>query len=809
TAQLMQRIYKSVDNKDSKFLVGCVPVKPPVPTTTNSEQTNNFSKKVTEETLNQSTPTSDLHEYGCAARIIRLERPVGGKGGRFFAVVEGIARIHIDQYVSGGPYLEAEVTVYPEPVMPNDDQELQDLAISLKSTGRELFIILQDLKLPVQMLTQLQRFIDGASAGSLADLLVSTVEPPYEEKLRILDAHDLKTRMTNAIDIVTRQIHILKISQKIHSTVEGKLDKKHKEFYLRQQLNAIKEELGERDDSSTEGDDIADLTRRLQAAGLTPEADKAAQRELKRLKRMHPTQAEYQIVRTYLEWLSEIPWSKGTSDTMDIDNARSQLEEDHYGLETVKKRILEFLAVLKLKDDMKGPILCLLGPPGVGKTSLGKSIASALGRKFHRISLGGVRDEAEIRGHRRTYLGAMPGLIAQGLRRVGVNNPVFLLDEIDKVGHLSLHGDPSAALLEVLDPEQNNTFNDHYLNVPLDLSKVLFIATANQIDPISPPLLDRMELIRISGYTFEEKVHIAKRHLLPKQITYHGLKPGYVKISDEALLKIATGYTCEAGVRNFEREIAGVCRAKAVEYAYANDNGKKDTYRPEVTINDIMTILGMEKFCNDIAERTTDPGVVTGLAWTATGSGGILFIEATQMPGKGNLQLTGKLGEVIKESAQISISWVRAHSFQLGITTASTESTFFSQRDVHIHFPSGAVAKDGPSAGVALITALVSLFTHRCVPPTTAMTGEITLRGQVLPVGGIKEKIIAAHRAGIDKVILPSRNRKDVDGDVPVNVKEKIKIVYVDNVYDVLQEAFDGEKIWVEPSSIVGVESRL
>ncbi|CAG8691492.1 4333_t:CDS:10, partial [Racocetra persica] len=806
TAQLMQRIYKSVDNKDSKYLVGCVPVKPPTPTTTNSEQTNTFSKKVNEEILNQSTPTSELHEYGCAARIIRLERPVGGIGGRFFVVVEGIARIHIDKYVSGGPYLEAEVTVYPEPVMPNDDQELQDLAISLKSTGRELFIILQDLKLPVQMLTQLQRFIDGVSAGSLADLLVSTVEPPYEEKLKILDAHDLKTRMINAIDIVTRQIQVLKISQKIHSTVKGKLDKKHKEFYLRQQLNAIKEELGERDDASTEGDDIADLTRRLQEAGLTPEADKAAQRELKRLKRMHPTQAEYQIVRTYLEWLSEIPWSKGTSDTIDIDKARSQLEEDHYGLEAVKKRILEFLAVLKLKNDMKGPILCLLGPPGVGKTSLGKSIANALGRKFHRISLGGVRDEAEIRGHRRTYLGAMPGLIAQGLRRVGVNNPVFLLDEIDKVGHLSLHGDPSAALLEVLDPEQNNTFNDHYLNVPLDLSKVLFIATANQIDPISPPLLDRMELIRISGYTFEEKVHIAKRHLLPKQIKYHGLEPGYVNISDEVLLKIATGYTCEAGVRNLEREIAGVCRAKAVEYAYANDNGKKDTYRPEVTINDIVTILGVEKFNNDIAERTTNPGVVTGLAWTATGSGGILFIEATQMPGKGNLQLTGKLGEVIKESAQISISWVRAHSFQLGITTASTESTFFSQRDVHIHFPSGAVAKDGPSAGVALITALVSLFTHRCVPPTTAMTGEITLRGQVLPVGGIKEKIIAAHRAGINKVILPSRNRKDVDGDVPVNVKENIKIVYVDNVYDVLQAAFDGKKIWMELSSIVGVE---
>ncbi|RGB34686.1 Lon protease C-terminal proteolytic domain-containing protein [Rhizophagus diaphanus] len=611
--------------------------------------------------------------------------------------------------------------------------------------------------------------------------------------------------MSIAIELLARQINILKVTQKVHST----MSKKHKEFYLRQQLNAIKEELGERDDSSHEDDDITDLTKRIKEAGLSPEANNAAQRELKRLKRMHSTQAEYQVVRTYLEWLSEIPWSKSTSEIIDIDKARQQLEDDHYGLESVKKRILEYLAVLKLKGDLKGPILCLLGPPGVGKTSLGKSIASALGRKFHRISLGGVRDEAEIRGHRRTYIGAMPGLIAQGLKRVGVNNPIFLLDEIDKVGHLSNHGDPSAALLEVLDPEQNNTFNDHYLNVPLDLSKVLFIATANQVDTIPAPLLDRMELINIPGYTFEEKINIAQRHLLPKQITNHGLSLDDVKMLDEVLLKIASGYTREAGVRNFEREIASVCRAKAVEYANAKDKNELENYNNEVTAKEIENILGVTKFDSEVAERVARPGVVTGLAWTSSGSGGILFIEATQMAGKGDLQLTGKLGEVIRESARIALSWVRAHAFQLGITTSKTEPTFFFQRDVHIHFPAGAIGKDGPSAGVALTIALVSLFTHRQVPTTTAMTGEITLRGQVLPVGGIKEKIIGAHRAGIKKVILPARNRKDVEGDVPVNVKNEINFVYANNIFDVLLGAFEGEKIWSDSTPIVEFESRL
>ncbi|CAB4476219.1 uncharacterized protein OCT59_010402 [Rhizophagus irregularis] len=814
SVQLLQRIYRSAENKESKYIIGCVPVHPPSYNKLESKDTttapftltrngnrNSTPKKTIEETFNQSIQPSDLHKFGCAARIVKLERTVNG----FIVRIEGVIRIRIDKYVLERPYLEAEVTVFPDPSVSKDDNELQELANSLKTTGRELLVIFQNLKFPTAYLIQLQKYIENGPVGLLTDFLINTIECTYEERLQILDAHDLKTRMSIAIELLARQINILKVTQKVHST----MSKKHKEFYLRQQLNAIKEELGERDDSSHEDDDITDLTKRIKEAGLSPEANKAAQRELKRLKRMHSTQAEYQVVRTYLEWLSEIPWSKSTSEIIDIDKARQQLEDDHYGLESVKKRILEYLAVLKLKGDLKGPILCLLGPPGVGKTSLGKSIASALGRKFHRISLGGVRDEAEIRGHRRTYIGAMPGLIAQGLKRVGVNNPIFLLDEIDKVGHLSNHGDPSAALLEVLDPEQNNTFNDHYLNVPLDLSKVLFIATANQVDTIPAPLLDRMELINIPGYTFEEKINIAQRHLLPKQITNHGLSLDDVKMLDEVLLKIASGYTREAGVRNFEREIASVCRAKAVEYANAKDKNELENYNNEVTAKEIENILGVTKFDSEVAERAARPGVVTGLAWTSSGSGGILFIEATQMAGKGDLQLTGKLGEVIRESARIALSWVRAHAFQLGITTSKTEPTFFFQRDVHIHFPAGAIGKDGPSAGVALTIALVSLFTHRQVPTTTAMTGEITLRGQVLPVGGIKEKIIGAHRAGIKKVILPARNRKDVEGDVPVNVKNEINFVYANNIFDVLLGAFEGEKIWSDSTPIVEFESRL
>ncbi|KAI9031161.1 Lon protease C-terminal proteolytic domain-containing protein [Hyaloraphidium curvatum] len=639
------------------------------------------------------------------------------------------------------------------------------------------------MQLPASVVNQLRSMIDDTAPPKLADMVASMIDLTIEEKLSVLDTVEPKERIEKVLKLLARQIQVLKISRKLQSTVEGKLGEKQREYILREQLNAIKQELGEKDE---EQDEIEDLNKRINDAQLPPEAGKAATRELKRLKRMHPSMAEYQVVRTYLEWLSELPWSKESSDMLDIEKARKVLNDDHYGLDKVKSRILEFLAVRKLKKDLKGPILCLLGPPGVGKTSLGRSIASALDRKFHRIALGGVRDEAEIRGHRRTYIGALPGLVVQGLRRCAVNNPVFLLDEIDKLGR-DFRGDPSSALLEVLDPEQNNTFSDHYINVPFDLSKVLFIATANEESTIPGPLLDRMEVIRIPGYTFEEKLHIARRYLLPKQIRGHGLTDDDVKISDEVLTKVATGYTREAGVRNLEREIASVCRGLAVEFAASKENGQ--TYDPVVTMERLEKILGPDRFDDEVSERTAIPGVVTGLAWTASGSGGLLFIEATQMPGKGQLQLTGKLGDVIKESAQIAVTWVRAHANELGITAKATD-LLLDKSDIHIHFPAGATPKDGPSAGVTIATALVSLFTGKPVREHTAMTGEITLRGQVLPVGGIKEKVLAGHRGGIRRIILPFRNKKDLT-EIPNNVKDEIEFVFAKSIADVVRAAFD------------------
>lgn len=519
---------------------------------------------------------------------------------------------------------------------------------------------------------------------------------------------------------------------------------------------------------------------------------------------MQPTQAEYQVCRTYLETLSEIPWSVATDDKIDAEmmhGAREQLDHDHYGLEQVKKRLLEYLAVIRLKSRgqdksviEKAPILLLVGPPGVGKTSLAKSVASALGRKFYRISLGGVRDEAEIRGHRRTYVGAMPGLIVQAYRKVGVINPVVLLDEIDKMGENSVHGDPSAAMLEVLDPEQNNAFNDHYVNVPLDLSKTLFIATANSLDTIPAPLLDRMETIRLSGYTYLEKKHIAQQFLIPKQVVANGLENGQLNLTENALLKIATSYTREAGVRHLEREIAAVCRGKAVEFASFLENETAEKYESLVNENDVEKYLGMEKFESEIAGRELKPGVVTGLAYMGSGNGGLLFIEASKYArgagsggGGGGLQLTGNLGAVIKESAMLALTWVRAHGFELQLVDASTDNPLAGY-DVHIHAPAGAIPKDGPSAGVAMTVALVSLLSMKPVPAEVAMTGEMTLRGQVLPVGGIKEKVLAAHRAGIRKILLPLRNRKDVEHDMPQNVRDEIVFVYLSSIWDALAE---------------------
>ncbi|KAI1320558.1 hypothetical protein EDD11_000520 [Mortierella claussenii] len=740
---------------------------------------------------------ANIHSSGCAARVVRLERAVGG----FVVVLEGIVRVRLNRILSQTPFFEAAVTPLPDKPVDKTDQELQDQIVALRSTSKELVSLLQSLKLPAPVLTQLQKFLENVnlSPGQVVDLLMSTIESTHEEKIMILDTVDLKERIPKAIELLTRQIHALKISQKVHDNVENKLNKKQREFYLRQQMAAIKEELGEKD--VREEDEMSIIENRLNAANLPFEVQKAADRELKRLRKMQPASSEYAVIRNYLDWLGDLPWTKSSEDILDVERARKQLNDDHHGLEKVKRRILEYLAVTKLqqmKGDLKGPILCLVGPPGVGKTSLGRSIATAMGRKFHRISLGGVWDESEIRGHRRTYVGALPGLIIHGLKKCEVNNPVFLLDEIDKVGSRGHHGDPSSAFLEVLDPEQNNTFTDHYLNVPFDLSKILFIATANSLDTIPGPLLDRMELITIPGYTYAEKLAIATNHLLPKQIRRHGLGQDDVKVTEQALLKIAIGYTRESGVRQLEREVGAIIRAKAVEYAEVQEQKLSNNmelsasteYYPLVTAANVEEILGQEKYVNEVTERTPTPGVVTGMVYNSVG-GGILFIEVSQMPGKGHLQLTGSLGDVIKESAQIALSWVKSHGYEINLTNSRAQN-IMEKADVHIHMPNGGTPKDGPSAGIAMVCALVSMFSNQTVPATTAMTGEFTLRGLVMPVGGIKEKVIAAHRAGVRKIIMPLRNQKDVTSDVPANVREEMEFVYASTIWDVLREAFEG-----------------
>ncbi|HPH26713.1 MAG TPA: endopeptidase La, partial [Pseudomonadota bacterium] len=540
---------------------------------------------------------------------------------------------------------------------------------------------------------------------------------------------------------------------------------------LRQQLKAIKEELGEMDEG---GGDFEEFKTKITEAKMPPDVEKVAIKQYERLKVMQPSSAEYTVTRTYLEWLVEMPWVNGTEDKIDIQEARNILNADHYDLEKVKKRILEYLAVRKLKADKKGPILCLVGPPGVGKTSLGKSIAKAVGRKFVRISLGGVRDEAEIRGHRRTYVGSLPGRIIQGMKRAGTNNPVFVLDEIDKLGH-DFRGDPSSALLEVLDPEQNNTFSDHYLEVPFDLSKVMFIATANILDPIPAALRDRLEILEIPGYTRNEKMMIASKFLIPKQIEEHGMGDAQIVLEDSAVAEIIDSYTREAGVRNLEREVGSICRGVAVKVAEG-----ETTERQVITAEKVPDYLGPQKYINEVAERTSVAGVATGLAWTAVG-GDILFIEATRMPGKSSLMLTGQLGDVMKESAQTATSFVRSRAKSLGI-----DENFLEKSDIHVHIPAGAIPKDGPSAGITMFVALTSMLTGIPIRADVAMTGEITLRGNVLPVGGIKEKLLAAHRAGIKRVVLPERNRKDIV-DVPEEVQKDMEIFYVTKMDEVLQ----------------------
>ncbi|MDR0966439.1 MAG: endopeptidase La [Myxococcales bacterium] len=721
---------------------------------------------ITQRRAEEEEPTAEsLYPIGTIARIVKLLK-MGDDN--YSLVVQGLARFKLDELIQEEPYLKAKISPVGEE-QATGNVELEALGINLKKLAREVIELTPEL--PAAAIDLIESI---THPGHLADLIASNVDVTIEEKQSILETIDLNDRMQRVLEFLNRKREILKLSSKIDSAVKGEMSKTQREYYLRQQLKAIKEELGELGDDEEELDE---LQERLKAAGLPAEVEKAAQKEMNRLKTIPAASSEYTVSRTYLDWIADLPWSKTTDDNLDIPNARAVLEADHFGLEKVKKRILEYLAVRKLKNDMKGPILCLVGPPGVGKTSLGQSVARAVGRKFVRLSFGGVRDEAEIRGHRRTYVGALPGRIIQSMKKAGTSNPLMMLDEIDKLG-ADFRGDPSAALLEVLDPEQNNTFSDHYLDLPFDLSKVLFIATANQLEPVPPPLRDRMEIIELPGYTFDEKTEIARRHLIPKQIREHGISEEQFELTDEGLAKVIIGFTREAGVRTLERHIADLCRAVAVEVA----SGKTEKHVLDAkSVNDI---LGAERYWNEVAERTEVSGVATGLAWTSAG-GDILFIEATQMPGKGMLTLTGQLGDVMKESCQAALSYVRANGDILGIL-----GNFLEKADLHVHFPAGAVPKDGPSAGVTILTALVSLMTGIRARGDTAMSGEVTLRGQVLPVGGIKEKVLAAHRAGITRLILPERNRKDIL-EVPEQARNEIEFHFVTQMDDVLRLALE------------------
>ncbi|MFW5936433.1 MAG: endopeptidase La [Desulfosalsimonas sp.] len=705
----------------------------------------------------------DLYEVGCSAVILKMAKTEENNAQ---ILLQGIGRFRVQKYTETTPYFKARV----EHVQVDETR------------NKEIEAMMSNLVTQYQKVVQLSASLSdemGSMAksleepGTLADMVTSTIDSDTREKQEVLEIFDVKQRLHKVTQLVSYQIDILEIGNKIQSQVKGDMEQQQREYYLRQQLKAIQQELGEMDES---GSEVEEYRNRLYEKNLPEEAHKEAERELNRLARMHPSSAEYTVALTYLDWMTALPWNETTPDELDLESAEKVLENDHYGLEKAKRRILEYLAVLTLNPEIKGPILCLAGPPGVGKTSLGHSIARALGRKFVRIALGGIRDEAEIRGHRRTYVGAMPGRIIQGIRRAGSKNPVFMLDEIDKVG-ADFRGDPSSALLEVLDPEQNYSFTDHYLDVAFDLSKVMFITTANILDTIPPALRDRMEVLRLSGYTQEEKVKIATRFLIPRQRKAHGLKAGNIQITNGAVKHVISGYTREAGLRNLEREIANICRGVATKIA------KKETDFVKVGVKEVREYLGPVQYSyEEIKKRVSTPGVVMGLAWTEAG-GDVLFVEATAMKGNGKLTLTGQLGDVMKESANAALSYLRANAKALKI-----DEGIFDKTDLHVHVPAGAVPKDGPSAGVTLLTAIASLLTNTPTSKNLAMTGEITLRGQVMPVGGIKEKVLAAHRAGIKSIILPKFNEKDME-DVPQNVKDEIEFHFVDKMRQVLRIA--------------------
>ena len=701
----------------------------------------------------------DLHELGIAAYVLKMSM---ADDGTMRVMAQGMSRIRFLETIETDPYLVARVEALNEDFVM--DQETEALMSNVRGTFTKVLELSPNL--PAE-LSAMNEHVEHP--GLLADIVASALNIQKNERQELIAAVEVKTRLEKVLLLLQKQLDILELGSRIQSQIKGKIDKSQKDYYLREQLKAIQAELGEQDESSVELDELGE---RLAAKSLPEEVRTAGERELNRLRRMNPASAEYTVSRTYLDWILDLPWLEVTPDRLDIEAAQDILDADHFGLEKIKKRIVEYLAVRQLKPDMKGPILCFAGPPGTGKTSLGKSIARALGRKFVRISLGGVRDEAEIRGHRRTYVGALPGRIIQGIKKAGSSNPVFMLDEVDKLGN-DFRGDPSSALLEVLDPEQNFSFSDHYLEVEYDLSKVVFILTANMLDSIPGPLRDRMEVLTLSGYTSEEKLLIAKRYLVPRQREAHGLTSKNIAFRDGAIKHIIADYTREAGLRNLEREIANVCRNVATEVAQGS------TTQVVVKTADVSRILGPPRFESEVRARTSQPGVATGLAWTQSG-GDILFVEATSMPGKGGLTLTGQLGDVMKESVQAALSYVRSRSADLKL-----DDSYFATRDIHVHVPAGAIPKDGPSAGVTMVSAIVSLVTGRRIRPEVAMTGEITLRGLVLPVGGIKEKVLAAKRAGIKQVILPSRNEHDVE-EISESLRRGMDIKFAEKIEDVL-----------------------
>jgi ATP-dependent Lon protease len=717
----------------------------------------------------------DIYQIGTVAEVKQLLKL---PGGTIRVLVEGIARARVSRFISDEPYFQVEVEQYSEDFKKNS--EIEALMRSLVSQFEQY--VKMSKRIPPETVVSV---VNLEEPGRLADVIASHLALRIEDKQGILEAADIVKRLEKLCAMVTKELEIVELERKINIRVRKQMEKTQKEYYLREQMKAIQRELGEKDERMAEGEE---LREKIAEAKFPKEVEEKALKEVERLEKMPPMAAEAAVVRNYLDWLLALPWSKGTRDRLDLKAADKILEEDHYGLKKVKERILEYLAIRKLAKKMKGPIICFVGPPGVGKTSLGRSIARALERKFIRMSLGGVRDEAEIRGHRRTYVGAMPGRIIQGIRQAGSKNPVFLLDEVDKMS-MDFRGDPSAALLEVLDPEQNNTFSDHYIEAPFDLSNVMFITTANVQQNIPRPLQDRMEIIYLSGYTEEEKVQIAVRHLLPKQIKEHGLSKEMLKMSENTIRKIIREYTRESGVRSLERQIAAICRKTARQVV--TDKIKKI----QVTTLNLNQFLGTARFRYGTAELDDQVGVATGLAWTEVG-GDTLVIEVSVYKGTGKLTLTGKLGDVMKESAQAGYSYIRSRAGELNI-----DEDAYDKQDIHIHIPEGAIPKDGPSAGISMATALASAITGRKVRHDVAMTGEITLRGRVLPVGGVKEKVLAAHRAGIKTVILPTDNKKDLD-EIPKKVKDKIVFILVDHMDQVLETALLAKEYMPVPLAV-------